>query len=107
VHRREVRRALLRVEVGREDAPAHALAPEELARAAGTAAAASTTSGASAAASAAAAAAAAARAPATKRAGAASRAHCAPTGIVPRLPSIETPFIYLPACSTGRGDRAY
>jgi hypothetical protein len=104
VHRREVRRALLRVEVGREDAPAHALAPEELARAAGTAAAASTSSGASAAASAAAAA---ARAPAAKRAGAASRAHCAPSGIVPRLPSIETPFIYLPACSTGRGDRAY
>ena len=31
VHRREVRRALLRVEVGREDAPAHALAPQELA----------------------------------------------------------------------------
>jgi hypothetical protein len=29
-----VRRALLRVEVGREDAPAHALAPEELASAA-------------------------------------------------------------------------
>jgi hypothetical protein len=32
VHRREVCRALLRVKVGGEDAPGHALAPQELAR---------------------------------------------------------------------------
>lgn len=31
VHRREVRRALLRVKVGREDAPCHALTPQKLA----------------------------------------------------------------------------
>lgn len=31
VHRREVRRSLLRVEIGREDAPAHALPPQKLA----------------------------------------------------------------------------
>ena len=43
VHRREVRRALLRVEVGREDAPAHALAPQELARPARPSAAAAAT----------------------------------------------------------------
>ena len=81
VHRREVRRALLRVEVGREDAAAHALAPEELARAAGPAAAAASP------------AAAAARPPAAaaKRAGAASRAHC------PQVPCPRGPFIYLPA----------
>ena len=68
VHRREVRRALLRVEVGREDAPAHALAAEELARAARPAAAAAEPSSAAAAPARAAA--------ATKRAGAAARAHC-------------------------------
>lgn len=39
VHGGELGRALLRSEVGREDAPAHALAPQELARAAGRAAA--------------------------------------------------------------------
>jgi hypothetical protein len=73
VHGREVRRALLRVEVGREDAAADALAPEELARAARPAAAASSRASA----------AAAARAPAAKRAGAAAAsasAHC------PQLP---------------------
>jgi hypothetical protein len=32
VHRREVRRPVLRVEVGREDAAGHAPAPQELAR---------------------------------------------------------------------------
>jgi hypothetical protein len=72
VHRREVRRALLRVEVGREDAPAHALAPQELARparpASSTAAAARPSSSSSASAAAAAA--------AERAAGSASRAHC-------------------------------
>jgi len=105
VHGREVRRALLRVEVGREDAAADALAPEELAGAAGPAAAASSRSRASAAA----AAAAAARAPAAKRTGAASSAHC------PQVPCPRgRPFIYLspclPACarpcSSGRGSAA-
>jgi hypothetical protein len=44
VHGREVPRALLRVEVGSEDAAVHTLAPQELARPARTAAAQSPTS---------------------------------------------------------------
>ena len=95
VHRREVRRALLRVEVGREDAAADALAPEELAGAAGPAA---TAAAAASSRSWASAGAAAARAPAAKRAGAASSAHC------PQVPWPRgRPFISLPASLPARG----
>jgi hypothetical protein len=88
VHGREVRRALLRVEVGREDAAADALAPEELARAAGPAGAAAAAADYSSS-RASAAAAAAARAPTAERAGAgaASSAHC-PSG-APALAALE------------------
>ena len=96
VHRREVRRALLRVEVGREDAPAHALAAEELARAARPAATAAEPSSAAAAPARAAA--------ATKRAGAAARAHC---WVVDPAPSSVDRNSFSPGCSIARSPYLY